>query len=265
MNAPPRPRWFQFDRRWAGPFRQGGRLYAGSAWTLWRVAVPVSAVPALLGFIVVVAAAPSGSTVLHGVLYAPPGATTTGYTDARWLLIALQALAGVFVTVAATRIFSEVAIGRRGHAEEALSFALRRFGATLWLWILVAVLVVAGFVALIFPGIYAGTVLAVALPVLVVEDLRGGAALKRSRELVKGYFGHTFSAAWAAGIIVGGPSILLQLTLRVNGSVASFTFVQILVGVLLQALLAPFAIAVSVALYFDLRARKEPSAVDSAP
>jgi hypothetical protein len=101
--------------------------------------------------------------------------------------------------------------------------------------------------------------------VLVVEDLRGGAALKRSRELVKGHFGHTFSAGLAGGVLASGPIYLLDLLVRVNGSVASVTLVQVVVVVLGQAVLAPITIAVSVALYFDLRARKEPGSVPSVP
>jgi hypothetical protein len=176
MNDAQTPGRFEFDRRWVSPVRQGLRIYASSARKLWAVLVPLSAAPALLGFMVVVLAAPAGSTVLNGTLYAP-GGSASGYVDARWVMVALQLLASVLVTTAALRIFSEAALGRRGRPEEALTFALRRFGATLWLWILVAVLVFAGFVALLVPGIYAVTVLAVALPVLVVEDLRGGAAL----------------------------------------------------------------------------------------
>jgi hypothetical protein len=212
----------------------------------------------------VVSAAPAGSTVLNGKIYAPDG-SATGYLDARWLMVALMFLASALVTAAALRIFSETAFGRQAQPDEALSFALRRFGATLWLSILVVVAVFVGFVALLVPGIYASTVLAVALPVLVVEDRRGGAALKRSRELAKGHFGHTFSAVVAGGVMAGGPIILVELLLRVNGSVASVTFVQVLVIVLVQAVFAPVAIAVSVALYFDLRARKEPGSVPFAP
>jgi hypothetical protein len=218
----------------------------------------------LLGFIVVVLAAPAGSTVLNGTLYTL-GGSATGYLDARWLLVALVILAAAPLTAAALRIFSEEALGRQGQPEEALTFALCRFGATLWLLILVTVLLVVGFLALLFPAIYVGTVLAVALPVLVVEDLRGGAALKRSRELVKGHFGHTFSAGLAGGVLASGPIYLLDLLVRVNGSVASVTLVQVVVVVLGQAVLAPITIAVSVALYFDLRARKEPGSVPSVP
>jgi hypothetical protein len=210
-------------------------------------------------------AAPAGSTMLNGVLYAPAGAATSGYTDARWLMVALKALAGVLVAAAALRVFSETAFGRLGQPEEALSFAVRRFGATLWVSILVTVLIFVGFIALIVPGIYATAVLAVALPVLVIEDLRGGAALKRSRELVKGNVGHAFSASLAGGLLAGAPTIVLELLVHVNGSVAGYEFVQVLVLVLVQAVFLPIALAVSIALYLDLRARKEPGSVPTAP
>jgi hypothetical protein len=212
-----------------------------------------------------VLAAPAGSTVLNGVLYAPPGSATAGYNDARWLMVALEVLFAPLAAVAGLRILSQAAFGVPGQPDEALRFAARRFGATLWISILVFVLLVVGFAALILPGIYVSTVFAVAFPVLVVEDLRGRAALKRSRELVKGHFGHAFSACFATGLLVGGSSILLELLARVNGSVASYTFVQVLVAVFVQAVCVPVSLGVTVALYLDLRARKEPGSVPSAP
>ena len=75
----------------------------------------------------------------------------------------------------------------------------------------------------------------------------------------------TFSAGLAGGVLASGPIYLLDLLVRVNGSVASVTLVQVVVVVLGQAVLAPITIAVSVALYFDLRARKEPGSVPSVP
>jgi hypothetical protein len=246
-----------------GVVRRGVRLYAENARGIWRVLVPLAVATQFVGFLVTLAAAPAGSTVINGITYAPPGSSVNGIVLARLVSLVLTALASVLGAGVAVRMFSEAAFGRPEEASDALRFALQRFGALLWVSIVFFVALTAGFFVFLLPGIWLVGALAVALPVFVVEDRRGFAALHRSRELVKRRWWATFGALFPLALVVGLGSLLLELALNVNGSVTSHALSQAVAGVAIQALLAPVGLATAVAVYIDLRARKEHLQIDS--
>src|SRR6185503_15303753 len=63
-----------------------------------------------------------------------------------------------------------------------------RAGALMWLSLVTLVVVAVGLVLLVVPGVWVGTLWALALPVLVLERLGVVGALRRSSELVSGRF-----------------------------------------------------------------------------
>ena len=247
-----------------GVVARGLRLWSDNAVTLWGVLVPITFAAEIAGVLATVAAAPAGARVLNGTIYVLPGSSTGGIVAARLFANSLLAVAGIIGTGAALRIFSEDAHGRSEPAREALRFGLRRFGSLLWLGIISFVLIAAASIALIIPGIYVLVAFFVAFPVLVVEGLTGGAALRRSHQLVKGRWWATLGALLPSAILVGAGGVLIATTLRVSGSVLGLALAQALGGLVIQALLVPLATASSVAIYLDLRARKEPGSIEAS-
>jgi hypothetical protein len=101
-------------------------------------------------------------------------------------------------------------------------------------------------------------VLALAVPVLMTEDRRGFAALRRSRELVRGHWWQTFAAAVVAGVVTAGLGLLVERGLVLNGSVTGFELARAAAFLIVEIFVVPFSVATIVAIYVDLRDAKEP-------
>jgi len=244
--------------------RQGLRLWADNAITLWGVIVPVTVIAELVVVLATVATAPAGSTVINGTIYVPPGSSTGTIVIVRFVADVVAALVGVLGAGVALRIFSEAVRGRTESAGAALRYGMAHFGALLWLAILSGLLTLVGFFFLILPGIYLVVAFAVAAPVLVIDGHRGMVALQRSRALVKGRWWPTLGALVPTMVIVGAGAFAVETTLRTSGGVSGFALTQAVGMVVLQALLVPLTTATSVAIYFDLRARRGPHHTESS-
>jgi hypothetical protein len=243
--------------------RQGLRLWADNAVTLWGVIVPVTVVAELLVVAATVAAAPAGSAVLNGTIYVPPGSSTGTIETVRLLADLVGGLVGVLGAGVALRIFSEAAFGRAVSARAALRYGCQRFGSLLWLGILSGLATLLGVLALIVPGVYVIVAFSVAAPVVVIEGHRGMVALQRSRELVKGRWWATLGALLPAMVLLGAGAFVVGTTLRTSGSVSGFALTQAVGVVVLQALLVPVTTATAVAIYFDLHARRGPGRIEA--
>ena len=120
--------------------------------------------------------------------------------------------------------------------------------------LVVSLIILAGFVLLIVPGLILALVLYVAIPVSVMEGGGIGKALKRSSDLTDGYKGQLFLVSLAIIVPVIIVSVVVVLTV-VRGLDPMFG--QILEFVISQFLLTGlFAACVAVA-YHDLRILKD--------
>jgi hypothetical protein len=247
-----------------GVVRHGVRLYSENAGPLWRILVPLALAAQLVAVILTISSVPAGSVVSNGTIYVPAGSSASGIALAGVVTIIFEALIGVVTVGAATRLLATTVLGRAEAPADAFRYAFRRIGPLLWLSILYGVLIVAGGILLVIPGVYLAVAFAVAIPVLVVEDLRGGIALKRSRQLIKGRWWATLGALLPAGLITGILAITLTLTLRVSGSITAYALAHAASALLVQVFLTPVTIATTVAIYLDLRARKEPDQLNTA-
>jgi hypothetical protein len=116
--------------------------------------------------------------------------------------------------------------------------------------ILLALGMVAGFIMLIVPGFIFMTWWYVTGPAVVLEGKSLGAALGRSRELVRGEAWNVFGLLFVTGLIVACVNWVLgwTLSLMVSGE-TTVLFVKQLPGILT----GPVAAMVPVLPYFDLR------------
>lgn len=100
--------------------------------------------------------------------------------------------------------------------KEASRSAVNLILPVLWVGILQALILVAGFVLLVIPGIYLAIALTFSQIILVSQGTRGIAALQASRELVKGRWWPTFGRLLAGGIVFGlGIAVITSVVMAV--------------------------------------------------
>lgn len=235
-----------------------------------RFSVLVKSVAVVLGPVFAVSAVvrlsmPAGDDLFE---VGQPGTTPEFEADqllaaiAGTVVIALLAfLASQLATAACFKAVSGAYLDEQPDWRESLRFARSRLGGLLWLSFLLAILLAPAFLACIVPGIYLYVAWAVASPVLLVEDVRGWNALKRSRMLVKGRFWPT---AGVLVLVVILTAIVQAIFLGVLTGLVSVTGNEVArelanaVGqTVSSALTTPLSAAVLTVLYFDLRVRKE--------
>ncbi|MEP6972677.1 MAG: hypothetical protein ABI869_00875, partial [Actinomycetota bacterium] len=172
-------------------------------------------------------------------------------------------VAGAIVTAVITVIISAVlqaailraaalaTIGDPVDPQESYRYGFKRLGSVILVSLLVGLAVAGGLILLVIPGIIFLIFLSVSVPVLIVENRRGTAAMSRSWNLVKGHFWHAFGVIIVAAIITG---VISGIIGSIGGSAWALRWVFTAIA---QILTAPFTALVSVLLYLDLRARKE--------
>ena len=137
------------------------------------------------------------------------------------------------------------------------------FWPAVWVGILQSLAVLGGLILLIIPGIWLAGLLAFTGIVLIDEDKRGSAALKRSAELVKGRWWATFWRSLASGIIFGILMVLISLVLGAiigllvggfgNASDATTSSFGQMLGAVVQSAFIPLFMIFSVRLYKNLK------------
>ena len=183
--------------------------------------------------------------------------TTTTSVGTPVGLLALLALP--FLTAALATAAASCYMGRPITPGQAWRATLRRFWAVLGLGLLRFVITATGFVLFMVPAIFLYIRLLVAPVALVVEGTGPGLALARSWRLTSGQWWRTCGVQvlkvvmfLAAYVLIETPVFLLSL---VAGPVGWLLLA--IGGSLVQVLVAPFLVAVTVDIYFDLRIRKE--------
>ncbi len=186
-------------------------------------------------------------------------AITTSTTDTSWgtfvigslIVAAIAVIISAVLSAALTRGAALASVGDPVDTEASYRYGFRRLGSVLLVSILVGIVVAVGFILLIIPGVIFLTMLAVAIPALVVEDRRGTDAMSRSWNLVKGSFWHVLGTIVVAALLTG---IIGGIIGAIGGS---NWFLQWIFGSIGQIITAPFTALVTILLYIDLRARHE--------
>jgi hypothetical protein len=266
-----------------GPLRVGEildvalKIYRERFGTLVRaVAVVVVPVAVLIGLVQLSAPDPFAATGPPGGPFDPgadpfaPGADPFAQIDggevatgaAALLLTALLSwLATALATAACFAIVSAAYLGRETTWRDSLGFAASRFRPLLWLYTVYGVLLVLAFFALIVPGVYLFVAWAVAVPVLLFEDVRGRKALRRSRELLKGRWWPTAAVLLLATILAVIVQFAISGALGGVFTVGGGEVVNVVAGGVADAvssiLTTPFVAAATTVLYFDALVRKE--------
>lgn len=170
---------------------------------------------------------------------------------------ALAFVMAFVLQAAVVRAAAQAVVGDPVDAEASYRYGFRRLGSVILVAILAGIIIFAGLILLVIPGIIFAVFLAVAIPALVIENRRGVDALSRSWSLVKGSFWHVLGVVIVAGIITG---VIGGLIGAIGGSNFVLSWIFTSIG---QILTTPFTALVTVILYLDLRARQESLTADT--
>jgi hypothetical protein len=223
----------------------------------------------------------NGTNLHTGALYPVLGG------DLLTFVIAL--IVSAFVTVVCFRVIANAYLGQPAEWREALRFGWSRLGAVIWITLLsylaiagivvaVALLIalsvaihlavltalfavifgIAAFVAVIWFAVASR----LAVPVLMLEGLRGTKAIGRALSLCRGYWWSVFGTQFLAGILVavasGAVAILFGAIFSVfHGSTIAVVGEGFVVQTISYVVFAPFSAAILIVLSIDLKVRKE--------
>jgi hypothetical protein len=244
----------------------GIKAYAKNARVLITIGALVGVPLELLSGVIQLSTVSSADQI-SGSFTASSEMPAADYSRARVAGLVLGILIGLVVTLlltaATVQAVSDAYLGRVPSARESLRFAVRRVGALLWLYVLLGVgLTIAG-VALFVPAIWLFVAWSVATPVLLIENVRGTAALRRSFRLVRRRWWPTAGVLAVAGIAVGIAGFVLEgLLVAIPALIAPDSVLVAVIAstigsMLAVALVYPLQGTVITILYFDLRVRKE--------
>jgi hypothetical protein len=141
-------------------------------------------------------------------------------------------LVGLWFRVALLCIVKDQSLG----IKESLKVAWPKIGSFFWISILVALAVFGGFILLFIPGIIFGIWFMFAMFIYIAEDVKGTLALKKSKQLVAGYWWPIFGRFAVMFIIA-----TLLSWIKFFGAIINIFFV------------APFTVVFLYALYEDLK------------
>jgi hypothetical protein len=256
---------------------------------IFAIAVPFAIIEAFISY----TTEPSSPAIVNSPY---SGGPVTVHWNSLWteiggvfVVLILTEILTMWASAAAVQIVGRNLLGERMKWREALAGSSRRLGSLLWILVLtsfgwlVPIGVVGGLAAALFAAnahvlgviilvvgvlafipyafwFYVGQSLAV--PVLMLEDIRGVAAIRRSFRLIRRTWWSVFGTLVLAGLITGFAGIvigvvfaLLNLASHSNaGLTILFGSVQRIISLVL---VTPFSATILVILAIDMRVRKE--------
>ena len=159
---------------------------------------------------------------------------------------------------------SDVYLGRSANVRRSFSLLKGKVLRLLGVAFLSGLIVGAGFIALIIPGIILACRLAVAVPITMLEDEYPAASISRSMELTKGFAMQIFLIGlliWVIGVAVAvlfQSPFLFLLAMQKNGVLPmGIQIINHLCTFIAQVLVGPIGTIAFALMYYNLRVRKE--------
>lgn len=187
--------------------------------------------------------------LLYNLAVTPEG----GYSASGLLAIVIQSVLSYLLAATITFATFQYLRGQPVGIGECLSRGLSLILPVIGVSLLVGLIIGIGTVLLVVPGIIAGVMLWVAIPVAVVERPGVIDSLKRSADLTKGHRWTIFGILVVVGILL---AIIMGILSVLLLSTAGFTVYSIGLWVF-QALYSAFSATLGAVGYYFLRATKE--------
>jgi hypothetical protein len=177
---------------------------------------------------------------------------------------ALQGLLAMFASYPATVAVSEYCLGIKPTFQRSYARVFAAPVRLLTTILLSSAIIGVGFILLIVPGLVFSVWYMFAGSVMVLEGFGGKAALRRSRELGRGFYLRNVGVSLVTGVILGVSMVVIS---GVLGAFLGVLWVRLgvrdiavwneLVGSVVSFAVTPVGIVAGVLLYYDMRARKE--------
>lgn len=135
-----------------------------------------------------------------------------------------------------------------GRIKAAIKYGFQHFPSYILVMLASGILIVVGFILLVIPGIIIGVMLSLVAPIFVLEENHKLNVLKRSRELVRGYWWPVFGRLVLLSLISGIASSIRYI----NPQIASITLLLSLVAVVINFILTYYGVAYIYLIYKDL-------------
>jgi hypothetical protein len=235
------------------------------------IVIPLSLLNALIANVIFKPESEDITNPLTGTTTTVDLARSAGTTAVVLLIGAVISV--IIVALLQAALMRGAALGALGEPVDpgtSYRYGFRRSGSVIWISILVGLIVGVGALVIVLIGVaikpllflfiiaaivwavFSATQLGVAVPSLVVEDLRGTDALQRSWNLVRSHFWHVLGTVVVAGLITGLIGGLIGALGSFGGWFGRWVFQAIA-----QIITSPFTTLVTILLYIDLRVRKE--------
>lgn len=184
-----------------------------------------------------------------------------GYKGWAAILLLIQFPLDIIVGVALIIAVSDICIGLVPNVRRAYRRGFANSGRLVMTYLLMMVLFLIGFMVLVVPGLVLAVWYMFALPAVVLENFRGRAALRRSRELGRGFCWRNFGIGLLGSIIAGIMVLVISFFVGILDHLTlgnSHPLLEAILGQTISiALFAPLSSIPLVLLYYDMRARKE--------
>ncbi len=115
--------------------------------------------------------------------------------------VLLSLLVVPIANAALVRIVANTYLGESTSLGDAIGSAFGMIIPLYWTWLLMMIAITGGMILCVVPGIIAAFWFSLATQVVVIEKINGFAALKRSRELMRGNVGTVFILSLVLGMI----------------------------------------------------------------
>jgi len=231
--------------------------------------VGIAAIPYSLFFIVKLAGAvmPVLSRAVAAGRTPSAGVAIAGFGGGIFAVVAVIVglIAYVFSIGATVFAVSEIYMGRQTSIRASLRRVRGHAGTIFGVMLLSGLIVLAGFIALIIPGVYLMLRIPVATAAALLEDLGPADSIRRSFELTKGFAGRASLIfllsgvlAWVTVAVFQFPfAILIVVSAKQAQLVLLWTILAQLGNFLGSSLVAPVSTISFALFYYDLRVRKE--------
>ncbi len=160
---------------------------------------------------------------------------------------------------------SEIYGGQQTTIRQSLAQVRGHAGTIFGVLFLSGLIMIAGFIALIIPGIYLMCRICVATPAALLENIGPSDSIRRSFELTRGFAGRAFmiyllyfAMAWGIIAVFQMPFIVLMAVSAKQAQLLIFWTVLMQIGSFIgNSLVAPVSTIGFALFYYDLRVRKE--------
>ena len=149
--------------------------------------------------------------------------------------------------------------GERPSAGRTLVSGFEQFTPLFFAVLIAAIGIAAGFVLLVIPGIYLAVKLFFVPQTVVVEGARGTESLRRSSDMVRGFWWRTFGLVVMINLAAALPALVITAPFTGIADSTGDAAWALAGTICAESITTPFVALFSTFLYFDLRARAAPA------